>query len=240
MQNITMENKKIALIFIGAIRECKDFINENIETLKQCIGDNYDVTVFLSTWHPLEGTHITNWGVEYIFDYDLKELMSQTKNNVDEYLLFKQKDIQYYDQLKNGCRPLFMYQLNQISNHFKENHLRFDYIIKSRHDIKLEIKNIEKYFNNSINISPIHYNDGVPTHYTKNPRNSNDHFFICPYNVFLNFSFFDDKTLKEITSEASDNEHINYICLNMISTVGYLDWEDISHYTVRNQRFYVP
>lgn len=222
----------VALIFIGAVRECSDFINENIKSLKESFGESCKITVVFSTWVPSQEKYFTS-GVLYTYDYDYFKILKQIENITDVNIFLKQQPLEDYVSLKNGCKPIFIYQLIEIAKYFKEHELKFDFVFKTRHDINLKIIHPEKYFNNFFNISPIHFNNLTPSTL---PINSNDHFFICSYENFMKFN---ELNFKEIAEQAGDNEHFNYLVLKLLVEISYLDFSDIEKYVVRNTRFYV-
>jgi len=228
---------KIGLIFIGAIRENIELIPQNIQILKQCFAD-HNVSVILSTWAPEKKTFIFD-NKNYVYDYDFNEFTKYTKDIVDYSVILKQRNLNDYVNLKNGCKPIFLYHLNEIANYLNDNDIKFDYIVKTRHDMLFELHNTNNYLNECYNILPYHYNNGVPTHYTENAYNSNDHFFITSYNNFMKFSMLTDEKIIKLAQESWDNEHINYLTLKNMSDINYIEWIDVKKYIVRNNRTYV-
>lgn len=229
--------KKICIIVIGAIRN-ENNISENIKITKECFKD-YEVSVLFSTWYPKKEEYIF-WGVNYIYDYSKEELEEQLKGLVDINLYLNQKPLNEYtrcnDSVFHGSLafiPLFIYQLIEISKYIKENNLSFDYIVKTRNDTAIEIKNIEKYLNDKFNVPPIYWIPG-----TKYIEDSiNDHFFISTFDNFQKFSEISEEKMNYYCSISKSGENINRNIFKDFGEISYIEEDDINLYIYRTKKF---
>lgn len=228
-----MNKIKIGIIFIGAIRDALPIIKQSILTLKNSLNkDKYDIDIIFSTWNPKQGEYIYPkqwWGKNYVYDYNINLLYEQIKNIVDVEIFLDQPDIEWYPQCKNGSPPIFVYHLLEIAKYIKDKNLKYDYIIKTRHDDIIKINNIEKYLNNNINIPPLYwYQQEFKTIYPSDAKN--DHFFITSFDSFIKFLELKDEIIRKECIRAWDNEHLNQILLEKISTISLIDDSDILEY----------
>jgi len=229
---------KLGLIFVGAIRECLDDIKTNIQALKDCFP-THDVEVIFLTWYPKKGTysnHKVNEGANYLYDYDINLLNEQIKDVVDIPIFLEQKDMSQYHQCRDDGFPFFAYNLIYIAKYLKENNKKYDYIIRSRHDNFVRIKDAEKFFNENANVSPcFHIGDKQ-----FNRTETSSHFFITSYNNFLKLKDLSDDQIKHFCENSVNNEQFDAHMLNHIAgNIEFIEPSDFLNFRNRRLSFRV-
>ena len=219
--------KRIALLFVGGVRECLNDINHNIAALQKNL-EGYDLHTFFSTWFPQPEKQFIQ-GNNYTCNYDMSVLQNQLQT-VDTSMYYKQKNLTAYHAPSNGYPPLFTYQLIEIAKSFRRMGETFDYIVKTRHDNMFTMKNLDKYMSDDFTVLPLYW-----IHGHENDRNMlNDHFFITSYRTFMKYADLTDEDMRQHCIGCHNCEQTNARTLNSMSGIRFMDTDDITKYSNRN------
>jgi len=222
---------KCCIIYIGAIRECADFIKENILYLKESFN-SFDVDIIFSTWNPTKNSFYINT-VNYAYDYDIDKILNQIDGITDLNLFFDQDSINTYYFCRDGWPPFFLYHLIEISKKLKDGGKKYDYIIRSRHDNKIKIKNAYKYFNNKTYTTLAYQFSSDDKRY--NLDCTSGHFFITKYENFLKLSDLTNDVIKFWIENSGNAENVDAKMLKYLSEdLGFIDNSDVLFFQNRN------
>jgi len=227
----SIEFMKCCIIYIGAIRECANSIKENILYLKESFN-SVDVDIIFSTWNPVKTSYFIQ-SVNYVYDYDINNILNQIDGITNLNLFFNQKLINEYYSCSDGFPPLFLYNLIEIAKHLKKENKQYDYIIRSRHDNKVKIKNSEKYFNKNTYTMPAYQFSSKEKKYSLDYTSG--HFFITKYENFLKLSDLNDNTIKNWVQNSINAESVDSKMLKYISEdISFIDDLDVLFFQNRN------
>lgn len=218
---------RIAILFIGGVRECLGDISRNIITLQNDLVSHHTHT-FFSTWFP-EAEPYNISGSNYCCDYSIPKLQEQL-TTVNTVMFHKQKRLSEYATARNSYPPMFTYQLMEVAKSFRLLGENYDYIVKTRHDNLFSMKNIEKYFTDDFSVLPLYWVHGRERDYSM----VNDHFFITSFNTFMKYADLSDDVLKEYCSHSHNCEQSNAITMSSMSNVRFVDESDIVKYSNKN------
>ncbi len=182
---------KICCFIIGAIRNPIEEIVYNINQLKENFK-NHDVTTIFSTWEPFVSDN------SYIYNYNKDELVQKISPHVNHLLFHENLDFNSMRRCKNTGLPVMIHAQSLVQSFIKKLDQTFDYIVRSRNDLNINIKNVEKYFDNFMY---------VPACYWKGTFLHNDHFYITPYSKFINLPL-DLNTIEENVKNSHDCEEV--------------------------------
>lgn len=211
--------KKVCLTFSGVIRESIFDIRRNIEELKKCF-DSHDVEVLFFTWSPNKN-----------FNYDIKILEKQIDGIVDHLIIQPMKNIDEYPRTNDNNSAVQFYPIVYISNYLLKNNLKYDNVVRCRHDNYFIMNNVDDYLkDDNFYIPPCYH---LPhCLYSKDIVSS--HFFITSYNNFLKYSEYDDIQLKKISTECINTEQMDSRLMKKISNIEFINDSHILKFKNRN------
>ena len=219
---------KVCIAFVGRILPINiPAIRNNIETLKQCF-DGYDVDAVFVGWSSQDGHYDfcnTNYSQSV---YDVDAVARQIDGVIDLAFLPDQPDIESIPKCKNSCHPVFAFIIRETASMLLSRGVEYDFVVMSRHDMIIEIENVEKYMNGAINV-PLKYWGAN----RQEDHHKNDHFSITSFQDFIKISGMTDEDIELISKNSNDNEMFNYHMLrNVRDDIRYIDDEDIKQYIV--------
>ena len=111
--------------------------------------------------------------------------------------------------VRNGMPPLMFYQMSYLQTYLKNNNLTFDYIIRTRNDLEIILKESKKYFDNNTYVPP--------TYWRLSELNTllNANFFILPYQKYMELDF----SISNIIQQSN----ISWDCEELFSRLVYPD-----------------
>lgn len=213
--------KKVGIIFTGAIRECLPFIRRNILDFKECFS-GYDVEIIFSTWNPKKGSYVHH-GLPYVFDYDINELNDQIEGIVDHLIIKDQKNIDDYLKTLDKNPAIQFYQIIDVAKYLLENNIKYDYIVRGRHDNHFIMKDVQKYFDGKLYVPPCYH----LRHSFTNPNETSTHLLITTYENFIKYANYDEEILKNFCATSLSNEHLDAALIKDIGELGFIDDNDI-------------
>lgn len=219
---------KLAIAFTGAVRECIGSIRRNIVELTECFSA-YDPEIIFSSWLPTKDVFIY-YGINYANDYDLNVLRSQTEGIIDMEILSEQNLHTYYRNSGHKGPVTFLHRIREVAKYLNKEKKVYDYIVLSRHDNQVKIKNVEKYFNNQINIAPLFWN----ANHRCSTTDVNDHFLIMPYNIFMNILNISEETIMQMCQQSYDDEQFAAHLIKYLGKINFIQDEDILTFINRN------
>jgi hypothetical protein len=116
-------------------------------------------------------------------------------------------DYKIIPQMMNQFPPLFAYQLSYLQEYIKTQNIEFDYIVRYRNDLKVDLYDIKLYFNTKTYITPAYWRNELYL------QQLSDHFFIMPFSKFVSLPLSID-TINKITPDCWDNEEVNNKLIN--------------------------
>tara|TARA_R110001592_G_scaffold27387_7_gene101395 strand:+ start:5017 stop:5757 length:741 start_codon:yes stop_codon:yes gene_type:complete len=201
---------RIAIVLYGAIRissiKIKDIIKKHNEIFLDALFRNktIDINFFLCAFEPVENPQYLwyNTTNEYYYDINnLKKELSELNLNIT-YIFTKQPDLNAIIKTKNGAHAPSLFLLHyyrNFYNYIKDNNLVFDYIVRSRNDMYINISKINSYLNDNIMV--------LSSRCHTNPQCSiNDYFYIIPFKNISNFYNISVKQLEHIIKNSWDQE----------------------------------
>ena len=212
---------KLAIIYVGAVRESLKSIRRNILELTKCY-EQYKPEIIFSTWQSAKKPFVI-WGMNYACEYDIELVREQTKGIIDKEVLLEQNLEDYYRNKGHNGPVTPYYMLKGIADYLKAETNLYDYVVISRHDNLFRIKNVEAYFNDQIYVPPMYWNGG----HKYSEQHISDHFWIMPYHRFLSITTIPDSTIANICQQSIDNEQFMAHFLNEIGKKAYIKDEDI-------------
>lgn len=221
---------KIGLLFVGAVRDCITDIKRNIQALQSCsCFDGHEIHTVFSAWLPeKEPQYIC--GGNYVSDYDMDELHKQLDGVVDTTIFYKQRRLDNYSKMRDGRPPITQYHLMELAKSLKKDQLKFDYVVKTRHDNFLRIKNIDRYLNNSFSVPPLYWCAGK----ANVPHMINDHCFISSFDTFMKYADLEESMVESIIIDSSNGEEVNARTFALMSYLNFIDASDIITYHNKN------
>jgi len=215
--------KKICIFFTGAIREDFEFIKNNIYFIKNNFKD-YNVTTIFHTWYPMRDN----------YDYDYYSFKKEIEKNIDILLFSKQENLSEYPRCRNNSPPLYFYSILEIFNYINKNNLKFDFIVRTRNDLEIKIKNIEKFLDGNIYVPKLFWYDALPNH-------TNDHFFIASFEDFEKINNLTEEKIKLFCQNSHNCEEFNSHVLQTMSDkkIFLIDDNDLNTYILRKERKFI-
>jgi hypothetical protein len=192
---------KICIFFIGSIRNDYKLINHIICKLKSQFSFA-DVTTILCTWEPTKKIYKNHCTSNYYYNYEKQEFSESILKSVDIQLYMENIDFDTIQKCKNGMPPCFIYQFQYIQQYLKDNNYKFDYIIRTRNDLEIILKEPTKYFDTKTYIPPVYWR---PDDLYKL---INDHFFIMPFQKFMEINL-KNEIIETETKTSHDCEELH-------------------------------
>ena len=212
---------KILCFVTGAIRNDPDDIRKNIMSIKKQIHEDDMCHFVFLTWNPIIGTFFFNrCNVNYYYNYNKDELIEKISDVIDTFIFKDSPDLKLVETCINDAPPIAAYFQTYIHEYLKQSNLQYDYVIKTRNDLLIELNDIYKFFNDSTYIPPCFWLNRVLR---------NGHFYITSYNKFMEFDF-SIQNIKRQTKISWDYEDLDY---NLINPVRPIELNDILQYKLQ-------
>jgi hypothetical protein len=231
---------KIAIVLYGAIRT-------NNEDLKKTLLMHYNmidpkihqVHFFITTFYPVVNPQFNFCNVIHEYNYDIEKLkidLNSLNLNIT-YIFNEQPCLNTIMKTKNKSHTgslFLLHYYNYFFQYIKIHKLEFDYIIRSRTDIYIDISNIDKYFINEI--------VSIPKHCHANSLCCISDFFIIPKKCYYKFYDIHDNTFIDIIRKSWDHEEMELLFADLLKNntlLTYMDTPDIKYMKLHHHKWYI-
>lgn len=188
-------NHKILILSLGAVREKQNHYVKNLQKLKNSLEiNNNKVDILFSTWEPISNPKY--FFIESIYEHNFsrEDLKIELEKSHIKYFFLSQPNGKNITKLKNNAPSFSFYHLIQSLKYIHELGMKYDFIVKTRHDLNIEIHEIERHLKKKLFKFNIKIFIPEKNYWSDFKNAINDHFFIADYDLIIS------KSLKYITN----------------------------------------